>query len=278
MMINQEEEADKCPICLEVLPKFAHQFNRFSCCGSGIHPHCSTDLMSTTMGLYCPLCRAETPTTIEESVEQLRPWVKKGKAWAQAQLACLYKDGGSKDGTRAFEKSYKKAKQLFELAEEQGCGFSKFCLGIFYYHGRGVEQSYERAKDYWEQAAHLGMDLAQFSLGRMYENGQGVEQSYAKAVVLYELASQQGHVGALFGLGIMYANGGGVEQSYERAKACFERGADLGDADSQHSLGVMYANGEGVEIDIAKTRELWMKAAAQGHKLAINFLRQIDRN
>jgi TPR repeat protein len=40
----------------------------------------------------------------------------------------------------------------------------------------------------------------------------------------------------------------------------------------------MYANGEGVEIDIAKTRELWMKAAAQGHKLAINFLRQIDRN
>jgi hypothetical protein len=78
---KEEEEADKCSICLEVLPKFSHQYNRFACCGNGIHHQCCTDLMSITTGLHCPLCRAETPTTIEDALKELRPWVKKGKVW-----------------------------------------------------------------------------------------------------------------------------------------------------------------------------------------------------
>jgi TPR repeat protein len=39
----------------------------------------------------------------------------------------------------------------------------------------------------------------------------------------------------------------------------------------------MYANGEGVEKDMKKARELWTKAAAQGHENAINGLKLLDK-
>ena len=35
-----EEEDDKCPICLEVLPKSSMKYLRMTCCGKGIHYAC----------------------------------------------------------------------------------------------------------------------------------------------------------------------------------------------------------------------------------------------
>jgi hypothetical protein len=106
---DKNEERDQCSICLEDLPKWAAEFTRMTCCGNGLHKHCNADLMSTKMRHNCILCRAKVPTSDEESVKQLRPWVKKKKAWAMSMMGQLYRDG-------------KGAKQSYEMAKRRLCG------------------------------------------------------------------------------------------------------------------------------------------------------------
>jgi hypothetical protein len=90
---KKEDDGDECPICLEILPNDITKFARMACCGNGIHIHCDKDLTSMKMGRTCPLCRAKTPSSQEEVVKQLQPWVKKKKAWAQSYMAQMYREG-----------------------------------------------------------------------------------------------------------------------------------------------------------------------------------------
>jgi hypothetical protein len=46
---KKEEKGDECPICLEILPKDASEFTRWTCCGNGIHNHCGDDMKSMKM-------------------------------------------------------------------------------------------------------------------------------------------------------------------------------------------------------------------------------------
>ena len=154
---EKEEEGDECPICLEILPKDETKYDRFLCCGNGIHMHCIEDLSSMEVGRNCPLCRAKTPTSDEECVKLLRPWVKKKKAWAQNGMAEMYKDG------IGVKQSYEMARRLYEQTAQQGDAGAMFNLGVMYHDGLGVEQSYEKAKEYFEQAAQLGYAGAQYN-------------------------------------------------------------------------------------------------------------------
>jgi TPR repeat protein len=45
---------------------------------------------------------------------------------------------------------------------------------------------------------------------------------------------------------------------------------------AQYNLGVLYALGSGVEMDHARSRELFQKAADQGHKLALENLQTME--
>ena len=64
------------------------------------------------------MCRTEYPDDTkegrEESVKQIRYWVKKGKAWAQVTLGTRYRDG------EGVKKDEKRAVILFNLASEEG--------------------------------------------------------------------------------------------------------------------------------------------------------------
>ena len=124
------------------------------------------DLLCPNQRIFYPsyICRAKTPTLDEEVVKQLRPWVKKKKAWAQAAMGQMYRDG------TGVKQSYEMARILYEQAAQQGYVFAMYSLGVMYEEGRGVEQSYERAKEYYERAAQLGYAKAQFNLGFMYYN------------------------------------------------------------------------------------------------------------
>ena len=99
----------ECCICLENLPKDPTKFGRLTCCGQGMHKHCSKDLASMKMGGSCPLCRAKTPSSDEESVKQLRPWVKKKKVWALAMMGQKYRNG------TGVKQSYDMARLLFNM-------------------------------------------------------------------------------------------------------------------------------------------------------------------
>jgi hypothetical protein len=104
---KKKEEGDECCICLEELPKDTSKFIRFVCCGQGMHKHCNEDLHSMNMGGNCPLCRAKQPTSHEEAVKYLRPWMKKKKAWAQAHLASMYERG------LGVKRSYEMSRMLY---------------------------------------------------------------------------------------------------------------------------------------------------------------------
>jgi hypothetical protein len=195
--LKEKEEGDCCSICLDPLPEDDAEFTRWTCCGNGMHDYCCDDLDSMGMGESCPLCRADVPSTGEESVKQLRPWVKKGKAWAQEHMAQMHRDG---DGVK---QSYEMARRLYELAAQQGVVSAIFSLGIMYRDGEGVEQSYERAVEYYEQAADLGYPEAQKNLGVMYYNGSGVERDFQRTRELWTKSAAQGFEEAIANLKIL---------------------------------------------------------------------------
>jgi len=195
---QQEEEEDVCPVCIEPLQKDTTKFNRMICCGKGIHKWCYEGIRASSLSYEqknsCPLCRAKYPKSDEEAIEELRPWVEKGKAWAQDMLGDKYDDG------LGVDQSYQRARELFELAANQGEAGAQYNLGVKYDKGHGVDQSYERAAEYYEAAAKQGQANAQNNLGALYANGLGVEQSFETAREWWVKAAEQGEESAIKGL------------------------------------------------------------------------------
>ena len=74
----------------------------------------------------CVMCRTKYPSSDKETVEQLRPWVEKGKAWAQFVLGQQYERG------LGVEQSYQQARELYELAASQGNATAQYNLGDMY--------------------------------------------------------------------------------------------------------------------------------------------------
>ena len=192
---QQEEEENVCPVCIEPLQKDPMKFIRFTCCGKGIHEWCDEGIKVSSLSQKqkncCPLCRTKYPDSEEESLEQLRPWVEKGKAWAQKMLGEKYYHG------EVFDQSYQQARELMELAANQGEAGAQYGLGVMYANGQGVDQSYERAAEYFEAAARQGDASAQFNLGQLYYNSQGVEQSNETAREWLMKAAEQGNGNAI---------------------------------------------------------------------------------
>ena len=199
--LQQEEEEDVCPVCIEALQKDSAKFLRNICCGKGIHKWCAEGIKVSSLSFEqktsCPLCRTKSPTSDEEAADQLRPWVEKGKAWAQSALGSRYQDG------LGVDQSYQQARELHELAAGQGDALAQYNLGVMYENGQGVDQSYERAAEYYEAAARQGIASAQGNLGILYCNGQGVEQSDETARALFMKAAEQGNESAIKNLLIL---------------------------------------------------------------------------
>ena len=106
---QQVEEEDVCPVCIEPLQKDPNKFVRFTCCGKGIHKWCNEGIKASSLSdeqkITCPLCRTKYPTAGEELTEHVRPWVEKGKAWAQLMLGDRYRHGVGVD------QSYQQARE-----------------------------------------------------------------------------------------------------------------------------------------------------------------------
>ena len=100
------------------------------------------------------MCRTKHPSSDEETIEQLRPWVEKGKAWAQSMLGDKYYHGAG------VEQSDRQAKELYGLAASQGDAVAQSNLGILYVTGQGVEQSYETGREWMMKAAEQGYENA----------------------------------------------------------------------------------------------------------------------
>ena len=190
-----------CPVCIEPLQKDSHKFIRYSCCGQGIHIWCDEKMKKSSLSYEqknsCPLCRTEHPYSDEEMVERLRPWVEKGKAWAQHMLGNRYEHG------LGVDQNNEKAVEFYELSASQGYVSAQSNLGQMYHRGLGVDQSYERAAEYYEAAAMQGIADAQFNLGVLNYNGDGVEQSNEKAYEWWIKSAEQGYEDAIKNLQVL---------------------------------------------------------------------------
>jgi len=195
---QEEEEEDVCPVCIEAVPKGGLKCARMTCCGKGMHKWCSEGIFASSLSheqkMSCPLCRTKHSRSKEETIERLRPWVEKGKAWAQNMLGQRYANG------LGVEQSYQQAKELWELSASQGDADAQYNLGSIYDRGLGVDLSYERAAEYYEAAAKQGHDGAQINLGLLYYDGQGVEQSDEKTREWWMKSAEQGNENAIKGL------------------------------------------------------------------------------
>ena len=161
-----------------------------------MHAHCANDLISakknTPMSVdRCLCCRAETPSSAEDRIKYLRPWVNKDKAWAQQLMAQHYHLGVG------VECQYEVARRLYELSAQKGDVLAMNNLGLLYENGLGVEKSLEHAIDWYKKAAKLGLAMAQFNLGYVYSSGKVRSiEDYLTAKEYFCDAAVQGHEGA----------------------------------------------------------------------------------
>jgi TPR repeat protein len=137
----------------------------------------------------------------------------------------------------------------------------------------GTKEDIERLRGWVKKGKAWAMEM----LGHRYRDGVGVKQSDIKTIELFEMAAKRGNATAQCNLGTFYEQGWhGLTQSSKRAIEYYSLAVEQGFAGAQTSLGIMYANGEGIEQSNSKARELWTKAAAQGHKNAIQNLKVMD--
>ena len=190
----QQQQPDKCPICLDSLPMFDHLYTRYLCCGNGIHNKCFQDYVQSSSNVQslqqpynCVFCRTKMPYPgSKEERKGLQKWVKKEKRWAQFLLGRDYETGQG-----GMRKSYKLAAKYYQLAHDQGDIASSYNLGCFYQFGRIGRrkslQNYAKAKEFYEVAIAKGLHAeAHVNLGMMYFKGLGVVQSTTKAETLWK--------------------------------------------------------------------------------------------
>ena len=153
----------------------ANAFARMSCCGKAMHKHCRDNFFGSSLSREqkskCPHCQVKFVSTDEENFERVRGWADKGKAWAQADLGHVYKNG------QGVEQSYEKTIEYYTLAIQNGDPNAMFDLAVMYHHGQGVTKSIEKALELYTQAANQGHATSQCDVGVMYYNGNGVDQS-----------------------------------------------------------------------------------------------------
>jgi hypothetical protein len=143
--------------------------------------------------------------------------VDAGNAWAQWIKAML---------SDIIAKDYESAKNMHQLAANQGNPLAQNSLGAFYED----DDDFGRAEELYKQAADQGHALAQYNLAMLYEPDFGRMKPHL------EHAASQGYDEALFYLGSIYVESDVAEQDYETAKQYFELAAKQGHCEAKKSL------------------------------------------
>jgi TPR repeat protein len=198
---------------------------------------------------------------VEKDYKRAREWYQKAADQGYPRAQCNL--GRMYDGGLGVEKDYKRAREWYQKAAAQGQREAQCNLGRMYELSLGVETDYKKACEWYQKAANQGLPGAQYNLGRMYENARGVKGDYKKACEWYQKAANQGLSGAQYNLGRMYENARGVKRDYKKACEWYQKAANQDLPDAQYNLGRMYELGLGVETDYKKACEWYQKAADQ---------------
>lgn len=132
-------------------------------------------------------------------------------------------------------------------------------------HSPSVQQSIRNAA-----LQALAEGKMQFYRGVAYENGRGVLEDHQKAYEQYKCAYDLGYAPAAFNISQMHARHF-VIGSTEEARWC-RLAAEKGYGPAQINLGYMFEKGTrsvNYQEDIQKAKDLYLRAAKQGHSVAL---------
>ncbi|KAL7503325.1 hypothetical protein ACHAXN_001126 [Cyclotella atomus] len=120
----------------------------------------------------CPFCRASTPESDDEYVEQLHHLVQKGNIYATKKLGQLYYEG--KDGC---QKDVAKAIEVLMKAGDLGIAGAYCSLGIIYYCEEEFKDK-EKSRYYLELAAIGDNITSRTILGDFDEEEGNLHRAY----------------------------------------------------------------------------------------------------
>ncbi|SHN63069.1 tetratricopeptide repeat protein [Desulfovibrio litoralis] len=176
------------------------------------------------------------------------------------------------------EKKYTEAINLLKPLADKGNTDAQFALGLIYVRGEGVKADPNLVKEYWTKSANAGHPEAQFNLGMAYIRGIFGKRSATDAVKWWEKAANQGHGDAYYALGQIYKVGDGVKKDEKKSASYNQKGLELGHPGCAYELGVAYAKGAGVPKDMNKAKTLLKEAADKGDQVALDVLKNIEKN
>lgn len=122
--------------------------------------------------------------------------------------------------------------------------------------------------------AAQGYAPAQFKLAYYYYTGPAsydcLKQDTKQAHYWFEKAAEQNHAEAQYEFAMLFSPKIGLKQYADATKYVYwmQKAADAGYAKAQYTFGRMNEKGEYVPQDMALAKELFQKAAAQGHSQA----------
>ena len=150
-------------------------------------------------------------------------------------------------------------------------------LGNAYRDGELGLKSEKKAVKLYKRAVELGDVIAMLNLGYAYEHGQGVKMNKKKGGQLYRMAADRGHAMAQCNVAQMLLE----EQYDESQREGFEYlklSAAQGLTSALYQVGFCYAHGSVTETDLAEAKRWFERAAAKGHKGAIEALEVFARH
>jgi hypothetical protein len=133
------------------------------------------------------------------------------------------------------EHDFQSAKDMYQLAADQGHALAQFNLGVLYEE----EDQSENAEHYYRLAADQGHALAQYNLAMLFELDFETSKPHLEA------AAAQGHAAALVYLGNLYLDSDVVEQDIGRARHYFELAAKQSNIDGNMALEHMVNEARG---------------------------------
>jgi len=228
---------------------------------------------------------------IELGKQYLLKSAENGYLEAQYLVGIMYRDGDY------FSQDFEQAGEWLLRAAVQDYPVAQFELAEFVLSGQSSVVSDDRALEMLDSAVQAGVLEAEGFLGELLVTGTSVVQNIPRGFELLENAALQGEVRAqefLWGIYLPYyiplmfsdedlltpedmpANMGPFfDRTSDDAIRWAEMMSDNDHPDGLILLAPLYEVGAGVEQDIEKAFELYSRAAALGHPLAIERVERL---
>lgn len=202
-----------------------------------------------------------------EALKWLRKSAENDNAMAQMALATILLPLNEIDEItmiKNIKKDTKEALKWLKKAAKNGKPEAMRIIGGMYEEGIGLEPDDEIAFEWYKKAADEGDNDSKLAIANMYRDGRGVNSDYSKALELYKELSEEDYSEAQFQLAMYYGFNQPKKMLYWLKKA-----VELDNANAECILGGLYSVGKVVEQDHTIAYNLLSRAAAQGHKQAI---------